>query len=186
MFVALLYSEKSKLGLPTPDFSLGSVEGKTYRLDDFSNKKVLAVFFICSHCPYVLAIEDRILSLWRDLKNQSVQFVGICSNDSTDYPEDSPPNLFKRWKEKGYGFPYLIDEAQTAAKAYGAVCTPDIFVFDEKRRLAYHGQFDDNWKDPKSVTRQDLREAIELLLTGQSPQTPQMPSMGCSIKWHKS
>ena len=185
MFVALLYSEKSKLGLPAPDFSLASVEGKTYRLADFSDKKALVFLFICGHCPYVLAIEDRILSLWQELKNQSVQFVGICSNDPTDYPEDLPQNLLKRWKEKRYGFPYLIDEAQTVAKAYGAVCTPDIFVFDERRRLAYHGQLDDHWKNPKSVTRHDLKEAIEQLLTGQSPARDQIPSMGCSIKWKK-
>lgn len=184
--MVLLYSEKSKLGIPSPDFSLSSVDGKQYSLKDFSSKKVLAVFFICNHCPYVQAIEDRILGLWRDLKGKNVQFVGICSNDPTDYPDDSPQSLLKRWKEKNYGFPYLIDETQETARTYGAVCTPDIFVFDEKRCLAYHGQLDNNWKDPKNVTREDLRDAIEQLLAGKTPTPDQVPSMGCSIKWKKN
>jgi peroxiredoxin len=183
--MVLLNSEKIKLGVPAPQFTLPSVDGKTYLLNDFSNKKVLVVLFICSHCPYVQAIEDRILELERDLRPQNVQFVGICSNDPTDYPDDSPENLFKRWKAKNYGFPYLIDAEQEVAKDYGAVCTPDIFVFDEKRLLAYHGQLDNNWKDPQGVTRQDLRIAIEQLLAGQSLTPEQTPSMGCSIKWKK-
>lgn len=183
--MVLLNSETIKLGTPAPDFNLPSVDGKKYKLADFSSKNVLAVFFICSHCPYVQAIEDRILKLWQDLKGKSVQFLGICSNDPTDYPDDSPENLLKRWREKQYGFPYLIDESQEVARAYGAVCTPDIFVFDSSRRLAYHGQLDNNWKDAKAVTRNDLREAVELILNGRKPVSEQVPSMGCSIKWKK-
>jgi peroxiredoxin len=183
--MVLLNSEKVKLGTPATDFSLPSVDGKVFRLSDFTAKQVLAVFFICSHCPYVQAIEDRIIRLGRELEDKGVQFVGICSNDPTDYPDDSPQNLLKRWKEKQYGFPYLIDESQEVARVYGAVCTPDIFVFDAQRRLAYHGQLDNNWKDAHAVTRQDLREAVELILTGRKPSPEQVPSMGCSIKWKK-
>jgi peroxiredoxin len=183
--VVLLRSEKIKLGTSAPDFSLPSVDGKVHKLSDFSSQKALVILFICSHCPYVLAIEERILNLWKAMQTKSVQFLGICSNDPTDYPEDSPQNLLKRWKEKNYGFPYLIDETQDMARAYGAVCTPEIYVFDEKRQLTYHGQLDDNWKDTAQVTREDLREAIEQVLAGRSPLSNQTPSMGCSIKWKK-
>ena len=183
--MALLYSDKTQLGMTAPEFILPSVDGKRYRLSDFSSKEVLVIFFICNHCPYVQAIEDRILALWRDLSSQSVQFIGICSNDSTDYPDDAPERLWKRWEEKAYGFPYLVDAVQDVAKAFGAVCTPDIFVFDSQRKLAYRGQLDNNWKYPEQVTRQDLREAIEQLLAGKFPARKQTPSMGCSIKWRK-
>ena len=183
--MVLLHSEKKKLGMPAPDFNLMAVEGKRYSLNSFKDKEVLVVMFICNHCPYVQAVEDRILQLYRDYAATNVQLVGICSNDPTDYPDDSPENLKKRWQAKNYGFPYLVDGIQEVAKAYGAVCTPDIFVFDENRRLAYHGQIDDNWKNPKEVTRHDLREAIDRLLKGEKPSEDQAPSMGCSIKWKK-
>src|SRR4051812_4327613 len=125
--MVLLKSEKIKISSPAPAFSLLSVDGHPYQLSDFSSKKVLVILFICNHCPYVQAIEDRILKLVRDYEFKGVQFVGICSNDATDYPGDSPQNLLKRWKEKKYGFPYLLDETQEVAKQFGAVCTPDIF-----------------------------------------------------------
>jgi len=161
------------------------VGGNQYSLSDFTDKKVLVIMFICNHCPYVQAIENRIIQLQRDYANQSVQLVGICSNDPTDYPDDSPENLKKRWQAKDYRFPYLIDECQDIARAYGAVCTPDIFVYDAHRKLAYHGQLDNNWKEPAKVTRHDLREAIDSLLNDQKPFENQTPSMGCSIKWRR-
>lgn len=183
--MVLLHSEKKQLGTPAPDFELQGVDGKTYSLTGFADKKVLAILFICNHCPYVQAIEARFIQLQRDYAAKSVQLVGICANDPTDYPEDSPENLKRRWHEKDYRFPYLVDETQDIARAYGAVCTPDIYVFDSNRKLAYHGQLDDNWKDPSNVTRHDLREAIDKLLAGQQPSANQTPSMGCSIKWSK-
>ncbi len=183
--MVLLHSEKKTLGTPTPDFDLVSVDGQRYSLASFKDKKVLVIMFICNHCPYVQAIEDRILQLQRDYAAQSVQLVGICSNDPTDYPDDSPENLKKRWQTKDYRFPYLVDETQEMAKAYGAVCTPDIFVYDINRKLVYHGQLDNNWKEPDKVTRRDLQEAIDTLLKGQKPSENQMSSMGCSIKWRK-
>ncbi len=184
--MALLNSEKIKLGIPAPDFSLSGVDGKTYSLASFKDKKILVIMFICSHCPYVQAIEDRIIQLQRDYASKSVALAGICSNDSTDYPDDSPENLKKRWLAKDYRFPYLIDESQDTARAYQAVCTPDIFVFDEMRRLAYHGQLDDSWKEPAKVKRRELAAAIDALLAGKKPAPEQTPSMGCSIKWKKS
>src|SRR5688572_9610996 len=107
--MVLLHSEKQKLGIPAPDFDLSSVDGKRYSLESFKGRQVLVVMFICNHCPYVKAIEDRILQLAREYQNSSVQLVGICANDSTDYPDDSPSKLLARWKEKSYGFPYLVD-----------------------------------------------------------------------------
>jgi peroxiredoxin len=183
--MVLLNSENIPLETPAPHFILSSVEGKKCSIDDFKDKKVLAVMFICAHCPYVQAIEDRIIQLRKDFEGKSVQFVGICSNDPTDYPEDKPENLRKRAEKKGYGFPYLVDITQEVAKAYGAICTPDIYVYDSDRKLAYHGRIDDNWKDPNKVTKHELREAIETLLAGRQPSPAQMSSMGCSIKWKK-
>jgi hypothetical protein len=141
--------------------------------------------FLCNHCPYVQAVEDRILSLHRDYKDHGVQVVAICSNDPTHYPEDAPKNLLKRWREKQYGFPYLIDASQDVAKAYGAVCTPDIYVYDQEKKLAYHGRIDDSWQDPSRVTRREIREALDALLSGKRPAAEQLPAMGCSIKWKK-
>lgn len=184
--MALLYSEKIILGSPAKDFKLQSVDGKTYALQDFNSYQVLVLLFICNHCPYVQAIEDRILAAERFFRGKGVEFVGICSNDSTDYPDDSPANLLKRWKEKNYGFPYLIDETQQVAKDYGAVCTPDIYVYDSKRALAYHGRLDDSWKEPSQVKTEDLKEAIQKLLKGEKPSSDQVSSMGCSIKWKKT
>lgn len=183
--MVLLHSEKIKLGFLAPAFSLPSVDNKTFSLSDFSKSPVLVLMFICNHCPYVKAVEERFLKLAHKYSGRGVQFVGICSNDPTDYPDDSPGNLLKNWKEKKFGFPYLIDESQEIAKAYGVVCTPEFYVFDQDRKLAYHGQLDDNWKEPQKVTRQDLKEALEKLLNGQQPSTQQTPSMGCSIKWKK-
>ena len=183
--MVLLHSEKTQLGISAPDFNLAGVEGKKYSLASFKDKKVLVIMFICNHCPYVQAIEDRIIQLQRHYANQSVQLVGICSNDPTDYPDDSPESLKKRWIEKDYRFPYLVDETQEVAKAYGAVCTPDIFVFDSKRQLVYRGQLDNNWKEDHKVTRHDLQEVIDKLLKGEIPSSDHTPSMGCSIKWKK-
>lgn len=184
--MVLLHSEKTKSGAPAPDFKLKSVDGKIYSLDSFKDKRVLIVMFICNHCPYVQAVENRIIQLARYFENKSVQFAGICSNDPTDYPDDRPEKLKERWLKKDYRFPYLIDESQDAARAYGAVCTPEFYVFDEKRKLIYRGQLDDNWKEPDKVTREDLKQAVEALLSGKAPLQDQKPSMGCSIKWKKA
>lgn len=184
--MALLKSENLGSNFKAPDFQLKSVEDLEYSLSSFEHCKLLVIMFICNHCPYVKAIEDRILALEREFRGQSVQWVGICANDPTDYPDDAPQSLLERWQKKNYGFPYLIDETQQIAKAYGAVCTPDLYVFSQDRVLAYHGRLDDNWQYADKVTHRDLAEAIKALLAG-SPQAPNsIPSMGCSIKWKKS
>ena len=174
-----------ELGAPCPDFRLLAVDGNTYSRDDFRAKPVLVVMFICNHCPYVNAVEDRLIKLAREFETRGVQVVGVCANDADNYPDDAFDKLAARWRERGYGFPYLHDEAQDVARAFGAVCTPDIFVFDRERRLAYRGRIDDSWKDESRVTRRELAEAIEALVAGGKPSREQRPSMGCSIKWRR-
>ena len=173
----------AQLGTPCPAFALPAVDGKGYALQDFDRARVLVVMFICNHCPYVQAVEDRLILLARELGPRGAAFVGVCSNDATTYPDDAFDKLADRWRRKGYGFPYLHDEQQEVARAFGAVCTPDIFVYDAERRLAYRGRIDDSWKDASKVTQRDLANAIEALLAGQRPSPVQRPSMGCSIKW---
>ena len=175
-----------ELGAACPDFRLPAVDGKTYARDDFRDKPVLVVMFICNHCPYVKAVEDRIIGLARELEARGVQFVGVCANDAAHYPDDAFEKLAERWRDRSYGFPYLHDEAQDVARAFGAVCTPDIFVYDRERRLAYRGRIDDSWKDEGRVTRRELAAAIEALVAGKRPSPEQRPSMGCSIKWKES
>lgn len=181
--MALLQSNASTLGASCPDFSLLSVDGKRYTLNDFSSSKALLVAFICNHCPYVRAIEDRLLELKRSFDHKDLQVVGICSNDSERYPDDSAEALLKRSQEKNYGFPYLVDDEQTVARSFDAVCTPDLFLYDQERKLFYHGQLDDNWQDASKVTQRLLKDAVHAILDGKPPLRDQKPSMGCSIKW---
>jgi peroxiredoxin len=184
--MALTENRDVPLGTPCPDFRLPTVDGRTLARDDVRDEPVLCVLFICNHCPYVQAVEDRIIALAREYGPRGVAMVGICSNDPTDYPDDAPPRLLARWRAKGYGFPYLVDADQSVARAFGAVCTPDIFVYDRDRRLAYHGRIDDSWKDPGRVTRRELAAAFDALLAGGRPSPEQPVSVGCSIKWRKS
>jgi peroxiredoxin len=183
--MVLLNSNPVSLGTSAVDFHLSSVAGREYSLADFASAKALLVMFICNHCPYVVAVEDRIIQLQREYGPQGVQLVGICSNDPSDYPDDRPEKLLERWKNKQYGFPYLVDESQEVARAYGAVCTPDLYLFDAEKRLYYHGRIDDNWQEERKVTRRELASAIDGLLKGAASPEDQSPSMGCSIKWKK-
>jgi peroxiredoxin len=171
------------LGTPCPDFRLPAVDGKTYARSDFDGSPALVVMFICNHCPYVQAVEDRLIALGREMGPRGVQLVAVCSNDAASYPDDAFDRLAERWRRKDYPFPYLHDEAQTVARDFGAVCTPDFFVYGKDRTLAYRGRLDDSWKDAAKVTRRELRDALEALLAGGRPASAQRPSMGCSIKW---
>lgn len=173
------------LGSKAPDFSLPGVDGKTHSLGSFKDKPILVVAFWCNHCPYVQAWEDRTIATQKDYAPRGVQFVMINANETTNYPEDDFPHMVERAKMKGYNFPYLRDESQEVAEAYGAVCTPDFFVFDADRRLRYRGKLDDS-KDPRRVARTHLREALDALLAGKEPPTTFVPPMGCSIKWKPS
>lgn len=181
--MALTYTpEKPEFGQPCPDFTLPGVDGKTYTLKNFSNGQPLLVMFICNHCPYVKAIEGRLIQLGHDLKTENINVVAICSNDENKYAEDNFENLKKRFYEKNYSFYYLHDQDQNVAKKFGAVCTPDYFMFDGDLKLQYRGRLDDNWQDSDKVTKRELYEAA-LDLKNHQPLKKQTPSMGCSIKW---
>lgn len=185
--MALTYSEMVPLGSMAPDFRLsGTTDGvtdATVSLADFKNAKALLVVFMCNHCPYVKAINDRLAQLARNYQPRGLAVVAINSNDATRYPDDGLPAMKEQHRSHGFSFPYLVDDTQSVARAYGAVCTPDFFLFDDAQRLSYRGRLDDNWKEPQNVTRRDLADAVEALLTGGAPTADQIPSMGCSIKW---
>lgn len=181
--MALLYSTMVPLGSVAKDFNLPGTDGARYSLKSFEDKKVLVVVFMCNHCPYVQAVLGRLIDLQNATRDRSVRFVGINPNDAVRYPDDSMENMKKIVAEKNFSFPYLFDESQETAKAYGAVCTPDIFVYGEDRTLLYRGRIDDNWQDADKVTQRDLQAAIDLILSGKEVPGEQIPSMGCSIKW---
>lgn len=170
------------LGAGAPDFDLPGVGGRRYSLGSFRDKPVLVVMFSCNHCPYVVAYEDRMVSIQRDYAARGVQLVAINSNDEKEYPEDSFPEMVKRAKEKGFNFPYLRDETQEVVTAYGAACTPHMFAFDKARILRYRGRIDDS-KDPSKVSSPDLRNALDDLTKGISVRVPDTRPFGCSIKW---
>lgn len=177
-------TETLKIGSKAPDFNLPAVDGKTYSLASFNDKEALIVIFSCNHCPYVRAYEDRIIQIQNDFNNK-LQIVAINSNDTTDYPEDSFEEMIKRANEKKFPFPYLRDETQEVAKAYGATHTPEIFLFDKERKLVFHGKIDDNWQEPSKVKTPYLRNAIEELLSGKNISVPETFTIGCTIKWKK-
>ena len=172
-----------EFGQPAPGFSLPGTDGKTYRLEDVRGPNGLLVMFICNHCPYVQAIRDRLIRDAHDLKALGIHTAAIMSNDPSDYPEDSFANMQKLASELKFPFPYLYDETQETAKAYGAVCTPDFFGYNKDLKLQYRGRLDESRKEPVPNARRDLFEAMQQVArTGNGPSA-QIPSMGCSIKW---
>ncbi len=181
--MALTYTPPADLGSTCPDFSLPGVDRKTHKLSDFKGAKALCVMFICNHCPYVNAIEARLIFLARELSKKGVQFVGICSSDAQEFPDDSFENMRKRAKEKNYPFVYLHDETQSVARQFDAVCTPDFFVYDDSLKLRYRGRFDDSWKEAKNVQHEELKTAVLEIISGKTPTREQKASMGCSINW---
>lgn len=173
-----------RLGSRAPDFALPGVDGKTHRLADF-DARVLVVAFWCNHCPYVQAYEDRVIEYARAAAARDVAVVAISSNEVENYPEDDFPYMVERAQSKGYPFPYLRDEDQSVARAFGAQCTPHFLVFDAERRLRYQGRFDDSKDRPQAVTRRFLPDAVDDLLAGREVSTPETWAIGCSIKWDK-
>ncbi|MEQ1592664.1 MAG: thioredoxin family protein [Thiobacillaceae bacterium] len=171
-------------GWLAPDFSLPGVDGKTWTLADAMGENGLLVMFICNHCPYVKAIRPRLVRDLAELKRQGIHAIAIMSNDTRDYAEDSFDNMKLVANEFAFPFPYVIDETQAVARAYGAVCTPDFFGFNRKFELQYRGRFDESRKEtaPDGV-RRDLCEAMKEVATTQRGPMEQIPSMGCSIKW---
>jgi len=172
-----------EFGLPAPDFSLPGVDGKIWTLGDIRGENGLLVMFICNHCPYVKAVLDRIIRDCTELKKYGVNSIAVMSNDPADYPEDSFENMKRMAQELGFPFPYVLDETQEVAKAYGAVCTPDFFGYNAELKLQYRGRLDESRKEAALGARRDLFEAMKgIAQTGQGPKE-QLPSMGCSIKW---
>ena len=181
--MALLHTPPGELGSLAPPFTLRGVDGKEHALIEYQSASVLVIMFLCNHCPYVQSIESRLVRLANEMAGKGVRFVAINSNDTETYPEDSFPNMVKRAQEKHYPFDYLLDATQEVARTYGAVCTPDLFVYNRERRLCYRGRLDDNPHNEQAVHKEDLKEAIVAMLAGTPLASTQHPSMGCSIKW---
>jgi peroxiredoxin len=172
------------LGTEAPDFTLPDAEGSRVSLRDFDDARALVVVFMCNHCPFVKHVIDGFVKLVKEYQPRGVAFIGINANDVSEFPADGPEQMARFAGEKGFTFPYLYDETQDAAKAYRAACTPDFFVFDENRRLAYRGQMDDSRPGSQvAVTGADLRAALDAVLGGEPVPEEQKPSMGCNIKW---
>ena len=173
------------LGTKAPDFQLPDVvSGETISLDNFKNQKGLLVMFICRHCPYVQHVKYELARFGKDFAGFDLGIVAISANDVKQYPEDAPEKLREMSQELGFTFPFCYDESQEVAKTYTAACTPDFFLFDQKRELVYRGQLDDSRPgDGKPVTGQDLRTAIDAVLAGNPISGEQKPSIGCNIKW---
>ena len=174
-----------EIGSPAPDFNLIGIDNKKYSLDSFRDKKALIVIFSCNHCPYVQAYEDRIIAIQSDFADKDVAVVAINSNEDINYPDDSFENMKKRAVDRNFNFPYLRDEDQSVARAYDATHTPEIFLFDENRNLAFHGKIDDNWQEPDKVQNHYLQDALDELLAGKDISVPETFTIGCTIKWKK-
>ncbi|HEY3788172.1 MAG TPA: thioredoxin family protein [Urbifossiella sp.] len=184
--MALTPSTMVPLGTAAPIFQLPDTDGKTVALADFAKAPALLVAFICNHCPYVKHVRSAFAQLARDYQAKGVAIVGISSNDIVSHPDDSPAKMKEEKAAAGYVFPYLYDESQDVAKAYHAACTPDFFVYDKDRKLAYRGQMDASRPgNGKPNDGADLRAALDAVLAGKSPEGQQWPSIGCNIKWKK-
>jgi len=188
--MALTESQMTELGRSAPDFELPTanppaddLEGGLRRLSDYAEADALVIVFMCNHCPYVKHVEDALLDTARDYQRRGVQFIGICSNDPEQYPDDSFERMAERARDKAYPFPYLHDESQEVARDYNATCTPDFFVYDADRTLVYRGRFDETRPNQGEATGRDLRQALDELLNDGTVHIDQKPSMGCNIKW---
>jgi peroxiredoxin len=171
------------IGAQAPDFSLSGADGRTYTLGTFAKAKALVVFFTCNHCPYVVGSEQRIKALHDEFHPRGVDWIGINSNQTDDYPTDSFEHMKLRVKEVGLRYPYVRDESQQVALAYGALRTPHFYVFDERRRLRYTGRLDDNPRDASKATTHELRDALEAILAGRNPAVEATNPIGCNVKW---
>ena len=183
--MVLLESQtKLQTGDIAPSFELLGVDDKTHTLSEYG-KDGLLVIFMCNHCPYVKAKSDALNELY-DVLGETIDIVGINSNDPVGYPEDSLENMKKTVEEKGFRFDYLVDDSQDVAKRYGAVCTPDPFLFDKDRRLVFHGRIDNAMKPGDVITEKTIIINIQKMLSGKKIENDFDPSIGCSIKWKEN
>jgi peroxiredoxin len=171
------------IGSAAPGFSLKGVDGKTHSLDDQTGKAAVVVVFTCNHCPTAIQYEDRLIALQKKYAGKGVQFIAINSNETDGHPGDSFKHMVQRAKEKGFNFPYLRDDTQDIARAYGAKRTPHAFLLDGGRKVVYEGRIDDNPDKPSAVGRHDLREAIDEVLAGKPVTVTNTTSIGCNVKW---
>lgn len=174
---------KLRIGERAPEFSLPGVDDKEYALSDFKAQKAVVVVFTCNHCPYVRAYEGRLVQLQRDYAGRGVQLLAINSNDSVAYPEDRFDNMVRRARDRQFNFPYLRDETQRVARAYGAEYTPEVFVLNSRFQVRYLGRIDENWQHPEKVKSHDLRDAIAAVLHHKPVQNPVTHAIGCTVKW---
>jgi peroxiredoxin len=188
--MAVTESTMMELGQDAPAFTLPAANpdvddrGDEQRsLDDYADAEALVVVFTCNHCPYAQHVEDELINVAREYQEKGVQVVAICSNDPEQYPDDSFESMAERAAAKDYPFPYLQDESQEVATAYEAACTPDFYIFDEERSLAYRGRFDETRPDHGEAHGEDFRQALDELLESGTVRMQQKPSMGCNIKW---
>ncbi|CBV42037.1 thioredoxin family protein [Halomonas elongata] len=181
--MSLTPSNMLALNSPLPSFHLPDAQGRMVSSDDYAEQPLLVVF-MCNHCPFVKHLAGALADFARQYQDRGLAVVGINSNDFLANPEDRPERMLEEARERGYTFPYLVDETQDVARAFDAACTPDFFLFDRHHKLAYRGQFDDSRPSQDiPVTGRDLRAAADAVLAGQSPDETQKPSMGCNIKW---
>jgi peroxiredoxin len=186
LLMVLLESQiKLKTGDQAPNFDLIGIDDKTHSLENYKDYDALLVIFICNHCPYVKVKVEAIKEIHEKFKD-TVALVGINSNDPTNYPDDSFENMKKVAEEKGIKFDYLVDDSQEIAKKYGAICTPDPFLFDKERKLVFHGRIDNAMKPDDTVTEKTMIMNIEKLLAGEKIEKDFDPSIGCSIKWKEN
>jgi len=182
--MAATQSTMLALGTSAPDFRLPDYDGNLVSRDDFRDARALLVVFLANHCPFVRHVRREFARFAREYRERGLATVGISPNDVETYPQDGPKGMAAEAREVGYEFPYLFDQTQEAALAYRAGCTPDFFLFDRDRRLAYRGQFDGSRPGNRvAVTGADLRAACDAVLLGHPVPAAQTPSMGCSIKW---
>ncbi|MBI4136524.1 thioredoxin family protein [Candidatus Roizmanbacteria bacterium] len=165
-----------------PDFNLKGTDEHMHSLSDFKKGKGIVVYFTCNHCPYAKVSWPLMIDLAKEYKDRRIKFVAINPNEPM-HPDDSFERMKEEVIERTIPFPYLVDSTQEVAQAYQAQCTPDIYLFDENMNLYYHGRINDSWQDARQVKEENLKDAIESLLHGDSPPKLQPPSMGCSIKW---
>jgi peroxiredoxin len=184
--MALMETPVCEFGKPAPDFALPGIDGKDWSLKDCQGPNGTLIMFICNHCPYVQAVQERLVRDTRELLAHGVKSVAIMPNDTTDYPEDSLENMKRVAQRFGFPFPYLIDRTQATAKAYGAVCTPDFFGYNAALQLQYRGRLDQSRKEtaPSNARRELFEAMLQIARTGRGPEQ-QLPSMGCSIKWSR-
>ena len=172
-----------KIGSNAPGFEkLPGVDGKKYSLKDFADKKGLVIVFSCNHCPTVQAYEDRMIAFQNEYGPKGFQLIAINSNETDNYPEDSFEEMVKRAHKLGFTFPYVRDDTQSVARAYGATHTPEFFVFDGQRKMRYHGKMDDN-KERSASRINYIRDAADAILAGKEVEESETYSIGCTIKW---